>query len=93
MKDKYQLEYTFNSSPRVLFNRLSTAGGLSEWFADDVNIKDNVFTFFWEGSEQNAEMLAKKDMKYVKFHWLDEDDEKTYFEFKVNIDELLEMSH
>ncbi len=88
MKNKYQLEYTFNSSPRVLYNRLATAGGLAEWFADDVNVKGNTFTFIWEGSEQKAEMVGKKDGKYVKFHWHDEDDEKTYFEFKINIDEL-----
>ncbi|NOZ46924.1 MAG: SRPBCC domain-containing protein [Chlorobi bacterium] len=88
MKTKYQLEYTINSSPKVLFNRLATAGGLSEWFADDVNVQGNIYTFIWEGSEQEAEMTGKKDGKYVKFHWLDDEDEKSYFEFKLNTDEL-----
>ena len=88
MKNKYELEYTFNSSPKVLYNRLATPGGLAEWFADDVNVKGNMYTFIWEGSEQEAEMTGKKDGKYVKFHWLDEEDPKTYFEFKINIDEL-----
>ena len=88
MKQKLELEYTINSSPKVLFNRLSTAGGLSEWFADDVNVKGKTFTFIWGESEQIAELILKKDSKYVRFRWIDEEEEKFYFEFKVNIHEL-----
>jgi len=89
MKTKIELEYTLNSSPRVLFNRLSTAGGLSEWFADDVHVKGKMFTFFWGKSEQRAELVLKKDNRYVRFKWCDDDEgEKCYFEFKINIDEL-----
>jgi len=88
MKQKLELEYTINSSPKVLFNRLSTAGGLSEWFADNVNVKGETFTFIWGESEQIAELILKKDNKYVRFSWIDEKEEKIYFEFKVNIHEL-----
>lgn len=88
MKQKLELEYTINSSPKVLFNRLSTAGGLSEWFADDVNVKGETFTFIWGESEQIAELILKKNNKYVRFSWIDEKEEKVYFEFKVNIHEL-----
>jgi len=84
---KYELEYTLNTSPKVLFNRLSTPGGIAEWFADDVNMKDSIYTFIWEGSEQKAELLQKKDLKYARFRWLDED-ENEYFEFKIRQDEL-----
>ncbi len=85
--EKYTIEYSFNSSPKVLFNRLSTASGLSEWFADDVRLRGKIFTFVWDGTEQEAELLLRKDQKSVRFHWLDEEEE-TYFEFKMNIDEL-----
>jgi len=88
MKKKIELEYIINSSPKVLFPRLSTPGGLSEWFADNVNLKGKIFTFIWESSEQKAELLLKKDNKYVRFRWLDENDKKSYFEFRLNIDEL-----
>ena len=88
MKKKIELEYTINSSPKVLFNRLSTPGGLSEWFADDVNLQGKVFTFFWEGTEQQAELVLKKDNKYIRFHWLDDCDTKCYFEFRITQDEL-----
>jgi uncharacterized protein YndB with AHSA1/START domain len=87
MTEKIELEYTFNTSPRVLYNRLSTPAGLAEWFADDVNLKDGLFSFVWDGSEQFAEVLSKKDNKHIRFRWLDED-EDSYFEFKIQKDEL-----
>jgi uncharacterized protein YndB with AHSA1/START domain len=89
-KQKIQLEYSINSSPKVLFNRLSTPAGLSEWFADDINIDANkIFTFVWEGYEQRAEVIAMKDQSYIKFRWLDEDEDENYFfEFRIMIDEL-----
>lgn len=85
-KIKIQLEYVINCSPRVLYNRLSTASGLSEWFADDVRIKGKQFTFLWEGSSQAAEMTLHKENKLVRFNWVEEED--TYFEFRINRDEL-----
>lgn len=87
-KEKFTLEYTINSSHKILFSRLSTPGGLNEWFADNVKIQGKIFTFEWSGTEQQAELVNIKDMRYVRFHWLDDDDDKTYFEFKLNMDEL-----
>ncbi len=85
-KTKIQLEYVLNCSPKVLYNWLSTASGLSEWFADDVKVKGKIFTFIWEGSEQTAEMTLHKENKLVRFVWSDEDD--SYFEFRITQDEL-----
>ncbi|KPK86997.1 MAG: hypothetical protein AMS27_03660 [Bacteroides sp. SM23_62_1] len=88
MKQKFELEYTLNTSPDILFTRLSTPGGLSEWFADDVNLDGKIYTFFWDKTEQQAEVIMKKDNKYIRFRWLDENDRKTYFEFKITQHEL-----
>jgi uncharacterized protein YndB with AHSA1/START domain len=85
-KTKIQLEYVLNCSPKVLFNWLSTASGLNEWFADDVKVKGKKYTFIWEGSERTAEMTLHKENKLVRFSWLDE--EESYFEFRINQDEL-----
>ena len=88
-KEKYQLEYTINSSPKVLFNRLSTAGGLSEWFADDVNVRSEVFSFIWDGAEEQAKLLSKKSGERIKFRWLaDEDDSSVYFEMRIQVDDI-----
>jgi uncharacterized protein YndB with AHSA1/START domain len=88
MKKKFELEYDINSSPGVLFYRLSTPGGLAEWFADDVNLQDGIYTFVWEKSEQQAEVVQRKDNKYIRFRWIEEEDEDSYFEFRLNQDEL-----
>ena len=89
MRIKFELEYTLNSSPRLLFSRLSTPEGLSEWFAEDVSVDGDLFTFHWQRSEARARLSALKDNKLVRFEWLDRPDEDSnYFEFRINIDEL-----
>ncbi|MBS2099887.1 START-like domain-containing protein [Carboxylicivirga linearis] len=87
-KERFELEYIIKTSPSILYARLSSPSGLSEWFADDVNLKGKIFTFVWDGSEQQAEQTLKKENKMVRFHWLDDDDEKSYFEFRINVDDL-----
>ncbi|NLB25997.1 MAG: SRPBCC domain-containing protein [Bacteroidales bacterium] len=85
-KVKIQLEYVINCSPKVLFNRLSTASGLAEWFAEDVKVKGKKYTFVWDDSPQVAEMTLRRENKIVRFNWVD--DEDSYFEFRISQDEL-----
>lgn len=88
-KIKLQLEYIINCSPKVLFNRLSTAAGLTEWFADDVRVKGNLFTFVWGDTNQVAEKKNHKENKSVRYEWTDEDDkDESYFEFVIALDDL-----
>ncbi len=87
-KGYYSLEYELNSSPDVLFEFISTPGGLEKWFADRVYIIEGNFVFNWEDGEKRlAKQIAIKDKEWVRFHWLDEAD-KRYFEFKIVIDDL-----
>ncbi|WP_462318705.1 START-like domain-containing protein [Marinilabilia sp.] len=86
--ERIELEYLLKTSPAILFNRLATPSGLSEWFADNVNVKGKIFTFIWEGSEQQAEQTLKKENKMVRFQWLDEGMENMWFEFNIDVDEL-----
>ena len=88
MKTKYELEYTLNTSPNILYNRLSTPEGLSEWFADNVNLRKGKYTFIWEGTEQEASVMQRKANKFIRFHWEDDDEEEAYFEFRIRTDEL-----
>ena len=85
---KYDLEYVIRASQKGLFERLSTSSGLSEWFADNVNQKGKIFTFEWDGSEQQAELIYKKENQIVRFHWLDSEDDDSYFEFRFEIDAI-----
>ena len=85
---KYSIEIPINSSVNVLYKRLSTPSGLAEWFADNVNLKNNVFTFFWDDSDQSAKILKKKSNKFVQFKWLDDEEKESFFEFKIQVDEM-----
>ena len=85
-KVRIQLEYVINCSPKVLYNRLNTASGLAEWFAEDVHVKGKKFTFIWEGAEETAELTLQKENRLVRFNR--EDDEEGYFEFRITQDEL-----
>ena len=89
MRLKFELEYTLNCSPKVLFSRLSTPEGLGEWFAEKVDADGDLFTFFWNNSESKARLSALKENKLVRFEWVGmENEESNYFEFRINILEL-----
>ena len=87
-KIKIELEYPIKTSTKILYNCLSTPSGLSEWFADDVNIKDDSYTFIWDGSEETAKLLTKKNNDFVKFRWEDDESEDYFFEFAIKIDSI-----
>ncbi len=89
-KQQYQLEYVVKSSPKLLFNRISSPSGLSEWFADNVNSRGEKFTFFWDESEEIANLVSKKPNQHIRFKWESSDDDETYFEFRIEIDDLTE---
>ena len=74
----------------MLYQYISTASSLSEWFADNVNSRGIIFSFFWDGTEEKAELLSSKSNSYVKFKWLDgsEDQDKCYFEIRILVDEI-----
>ena len=86
-KQQYELEFHLNTSPKVLYPRLSTADGLNEWFADYVKVEDGIYTFRWHSEERFAKLLSAKDLKSVRYHWLDEDDE-SFFEIRLETTEL-----
>jgi len=78
-KVKYELEFPIHSSPQLLYQYISTPSGLSEWFADNVNSRGEVFTFIWDGTEEVAKLIRKKSGELVKFKW-EEGEENTFFE-------------
>ncbi|MCD7937482.1 MAG: hypothetical protein LUG98_11525 [Tannerellaceae bacterium] len=88
-KEKFHIEYVFDKvSRRSLWNHLTTPPGLSAWFADDVFIKDKVYTFKWDREEQSAEILSIKPEISIRYRWVDEDEENVYFEFRLHTVEL-----
>lgn len=89
-KIKFELEFPLRASPKMLFPFLSTPSGLSEWFCNDVNSRSEIFTFFWDGSEEQARLVKKRQDRLVRFRWIadEEDGLETYFEFRIEVDDL-----
>lgn len=89
-KTKFELEFPIHASPQLLYQYISTPSGLSEWFADNVNSRGELFTFIWDGSEEKAKLLTKKNGERVKFRWIYEDEEENsyYFEIRIQVDEI-----
>jgi hypothetical protein len=88
MKENYQLEYVFdNASLAALWSSISTPEGLSTWFADDVLVDGERFTFVWNKFQRNAELLQMRLNKCVRFKW-EEDDPQLFFELNLSQNEL-----
>jgi len=87
-KIKYELEFPIHASPALLYQYISTPSGLSEWFADNVNSRGELFKFIWDGAEEQANLLTKKSGERIKFRWLEDEDEPYYFEIRIQVDEI-----
>ena len=92
-KQKFIGEYQINASRKMLFPYLSTATGLCQWFADDVNINniDKTLIFILDGDERIAVIDSIKNNRYVKFRFLNKDEkpkENDTLEFRLEINEL-----
>ena len=89
-KEKYELEFLLKTSIKVLDNMVSTPSGLSEWFSDDVNIKDDVYTFFWDGSEEDARLVTKKSNTKIRWQWIEDEEDgiDSYFELRYEVDPM-----
>lgn len=92
-KIKYEQEYLLKTSPKVLNSMLMSPSGLSEWFADNVDIKEDIYTFYWDGSEEKARLLGKKANEYIKLKWLEDEDDDidSYLELRFSVDPMTKM--
>ncbi|MDR1746403.1 MAG: hypothetical protein LBR49_03940 [Tannerella sp.] len=88
-KEKFHIEYVFdNVSNRSLWNHLTTALGLSSWFADDVEINVNKYIFSWNKVREEAEIVMVRPEVRVRYQWLDGENKGYYFEFMIHSIEL-----
>ena len=90
MSDKVRidLEFPIHASPNFLFQYISAPDSLGEWFADNVNSRGKNFTFIWNDTEEVAERIGYKSDVFVRFKWEEDDDEDTFFEFRIEVDDL-----
>ncbi|WP_439131283.1 START-like domain-containing protein [Polaribacter sp.] len=87
-KVQYELEIPIHASPNMLYQYISSPSNLQEWFADKVNSRGKIFTFEWEGTEEQAKLIAKKADERIRFKWLESEDDDSYFEIRIQVDAL-----
>lgn len=87
-KKKFEMEFVIQVSPQLLYQYISTASGLSEWYADNVNARSEKFTFIWDGNEEEAMLLKKKSDQYVRFQWSNSESQEEFFELRIVVDEI-----
>jgi uncharacterized protein YndB with AHSA1/START domain len=95
VKNKFVADFQINTSRKIIFPYLSTASGLSQWFADDVTInEDKVYNFYYDGDDHFAKAVIMRSNHNVKFEFFDpsdingEETDKSYIEFKLDENEL-----
>ncbi len=82
-KEKFHIEFLMgNATLNSLWRMIAQVDGLSEWFADEVDFDEsqNVYTFSWGESSNNAKIINRKPQSSIRYQWLDADD-NIYFEF------------
>jgi len=88
-REKFHIEYILKTvSINMLWQTISTTNGLEEWFADKVIVNGKKYIFSWGDSSQEAELVSIRAGSFIRFKWLEDVNEKCYFEFKINIDDM-----
>ena len=88
-KEEFHIEFVLDkASKNSLWEYISTAAGLSEWFADSVIVDGKLFTFQWKNYVNEAEIVGILPYSFISFHWLDDENPATYFEFRLHRIEL-----
>ena len=96
VKNKFVADYQINTSRKIIYPYLSTASGLSQWFADDVTInEDKVYNFVYDGEDHFAKAVIMRNNQSVKFEFFDphlgvdeEEPDRSYIEFRLDENEL-----
>ena len=96
-KKLFTEDYEIHASAKMLYPYISSASGLSEWFADNVNINpEKVYTFVWDNEEHRAVVASHRTNHFTKFEFLPEDEEDesdpSYFELRIELNELTQTT-
>lgn len=97
-KYRYITEFEINASVKMLFPYLSSAAGLQEWFADEVNvIGDKLLDIVWDGVSHPAKIISRRINHHIKYQFIkksdnDENAEMQYLEFRLDYNEMTQSS-
>ncbi|PZX46036.1 START-like domain-containing protein [Algoriphagus chordae] len=93
VKSKFVADYQINASKKIVFQYLSSASGLEEWFADEVKInEDKHYIFNFDDEDHYAKQVSIRSNSHVKFEFYDpknpQEADHAYIEFKLEENDL-----
>lgn len=85
---QFQLEFPIECSQTKLYEYISTAFGLSQWFANTVTEDDNgLFTWEWDDIKATALVEKKKRNRFIKFR-VQENHPIEFFLMEIIVNEI-----
>jgi uncharacterized protein YndB with AHSA1/START domain len=93
-KKLFTSDYEIHASVKMLYPYIQTAGGLAEWFADDVRINNinKTFKFHWDHEEHVVKQVAFRTNHFVRYEFLPEtpedESDPSYLELRLEFNEL-----
>ncbi len=79
---KVDMEFIFKASPSILYKFLTAPECLVLWFSDVADVNDDSYTFYWDGSEEEAILVDDIEEERLRFRFLD-GEEGEYLEFRM----------
>jgi hypothetical protein len=90
-------DFEVHASVKMLYPYIQTAGGLSEWFADNVTISpEKVFTFVWDHETHHAKMTNSRMNHFCRFEFqpesIEDNADPSWFEMRLETNELTQTT-
>lgn len=84
---QHRYEFSFKAKDELIFTYVSSAPNLATWFADKVELKDGIFTFFWKDNSERAKIVKSVPRKSITFKWIDRIENESLI-FSIETDEV-----
>lgn len=81
---KIKVDFLLNASPSLLYRFFTSPSDIIRWFCDKADVAGDVYTFEWNGYEEEAKLTEDIEEELVRFDWLDEDRDGEYLEFAIS---------
>jgi len=70
---KNTMEFIFRASPAILYKFATNNDCLVRWFCDECDVTKDIYTFEWQGAEEEAELVDDIEEERVRFVFEDSD--------------------
>lgn len=89
LKERVVMEFYLNSTPTALYDLISSPSGFSEWYCQDVDVRDDQYTFIWSEQErEETTLIGRKLGEVIRFRRNDDEDPEAFYEMRIRVDAM-----